>query len=233
MYTRVAVRSDLASVDDDPRLIFTGHQTTHRQCCVLPDVNYSRWRFWPDDKSYLRHNMDCWWMVIDSRGHPPSIPVMVHRRAAQHQIQDAGTEHGCRSIAMVVVAVMMAMAFAGKGRAHQSADKGGRERVRAPGPDERLQQWPSALFVPHCCSRVVDAAPATHRHREKQIRVKHTQTHPNHLEPRGPDPCTCPLLVHTERINDHRCCSARKFDPPESWDLKGLAGRSASNLRAK
>ena len=60
---------------------------------------------------------------------------------------------------MVVVAVMMTMAFAGKGRARQAGDKDRRERIHAPGPDERLQSWPSALFVPHCCP--VQNQPAT------------------------------------------------------------------------
>ena len=75
-------------------------------------------------------------MMIDPRGHPPSIPVIAHPRAAQHQAQHAGPEYGCRSMAMVVVAMMMAMAFAGKGRARQAGDKGRRERIRAPGPKE-------------------------------------------------------------------------------------------------
>ena len=85
LHTRIAVRLDLSSADDDPRLIFTDHQTARRQCCALPDGSYSRGWCWPNDISHLWHDMDCWWMTIDPRGHPPSIPVIVHPRAAQHQ----------------------------------------------------------------------------------------------------------------------------------------------------
>ena len=192
LHTRIAVGLDLSSADDDPRLIFTDHQTAQRQCRALPEGRYSRWWCWPNDISYLRYDMDCWWMTIDPRGRPPSMPVIVHPRAAQHQTQHAETDHGCRSRAMVVVAVMMAMALAGKGRARQAGDKDRRERIRASGLDERLQSWPSALFVPHCCSSMVGAAPATHRHREKQARAQD-------LRDLAPDPCTCPIWLRTGR----------------------------------
>ena len=158
----------------------------------MPEGRYSRWWCWPNDISYLRHDMDCWWMTIDPRGRPPFVPVIVHPRAAQHQTQHAETDHGCRSRAMVVVAVMMAMALAGKGRARQAGDKDRRERIRASGLDERLQSWPSALFVPHFCSRVVGAPSATHRHREKQARAQD-------LRDIKPYPCICPIWLRTGR----------------------------------
>ena len=152
LHTRIAVGLDLSSADDDPRLIFTDHQTARRQCCALPDGSYSRGWCWPNDISHLRHDMECWWMTIDPRGQPPSIPVIVRPRAAQHQTQHAEADRGYCGIAMMVVmAMMMTMALAGKGRARQAGDKDRRERIHAPGPDERLQSWPPALFVPHCC----------------------------------------------------------------------------------